>query len=170
MEAYRRLEVKNIGISRRRTQTFSSADLAEEDMLALRAGEMIRITADGPDEAAAFAQRIRPRLGDVERVGCRLLDDAQRDRGIAHEARDHPLVAKANLAARLNNPRYSDADMVKRCQDLWATIRVTPRQPPALIHSMDIAVEGGDGTMYVGAENDRRGRKRMRTAFVELRE
>jgi len=40
MEAYRRLEVKNIGISRRRTQTFSSADLAEENRLALRAGEM----------------------------------------------------------------------------------------------------------------------------------
>jgi hypothetical protein len=41
MEAYRWLEVKNIGISRRQTQTFSSADLAEENRLALRAGEMI---------------------------------------------------------------------------------------------------------------------------------
>ena len=29
-------------MSRRRTQTFSSADLAEENRLALRAGEMIR--------------------------------------------------------------------------------------------------------------------------------
>ena len=33
---------KNIGINRRQTQTFSSADLAEENRLALRAGEMIR--------------------------------------------------------------------------------------------------------------------------------
>lgn len=82
--------------------------------------------------------------------------------------RDHPLVAKANLVARLNTRQYSDTDMVRRCQDLWATIRVTPRPPPSLIHSMDLAVEGGDGTLYVGAENDRRGRKRMRTAYVEM--
>jgi hypothetical protein len=40
MEAYRRLEVKDIGINRRQTQTFSSADLAEDNGLALRAGEM----------------------------------------------------------------------------------------------------------------------------------
>jgi hypothetical protein len=33
---------ENMGISRRRTQTFASADLAEENRLALRAGEMIR--------------------------------------------------------------------------------------------------------------------------------
>jgi len=33
---------KNIGINRRQTQTFSSADLAEENRLALQAGEMIR--------------------------------------------------------------------------------------------------------------------------------
>jgi hypothetical protein len=33
---------EEIDISRRRTQTFSSADLAEEKRLALRAGEMIR--------------------------------------------------------------------------------------------------------------------------------
>jgi len=33
---------KNIGINRRQRQTFSSADLAEENRLALRAGEMIR--------------------------------------------------------------------------------------------------------------------------------
>jgi hypothetical protein len=36
MEAYRRLEVENIGIRRRRTQTFSSADVAAENRLALR--------------------------------------------------------------------------------------------------------------------------------------
>jgi hypothetical protein len=33
---------KNINISRRQTQTFSSADLAEENRRALRAGEMSR--------------------------------------------------------------------------------------------------------------------------------
>ena len=40
---------KNIGISRRQTQTFCSADLAEENRLALRAGEMIRASRSAGD-------------------------------------------------------------------------------------------------------------------------
>jgi hypothetical protein len=39
MDAYRRVKVQNGDIRRRPTQTFSSADLAEENRLALRATE-----------------------------------------------------------------------------------------------------------------------------------
>ena len=80
--------------------------------------------------------------------------------------RDHPMVMKANvLAWTNNNPRFANASS-DRSHELWATIRLTPRPPPSMVHSLDLAVEGDDGTLYVGADNGRRGRKRMRTAYV----
>jgi len=42
---------------RRRTQTFSSADLAEENRLALRAGEMIRTRRSAREGTIGFSSR-----------------------------------------------------------------------------------------------------------------
>jgi hypothetical protein len=80
--------------------------------------------------------------------------------------RDHPLVMKANVLAWMHSKQNVITATNDRSRDLWATIRLTPRPPPSIVHSLDLAVEGADGTLYVGADNDRRGRKRMRTAYV----
>ena len=83
--------------------------------------------------------------------------------------RNHPLTMMANRNAALPPPIPTDQESIARFREVWATISVTHgRPPPSLTKSMDISVADANGTVYVGADNERRGRKRQRKAYVSL--